>query len=48
MPQGRKYILPLKLEDKAIGLNIKNEETCRLAGELVRLTGESKTGAITP
>ena len=30
-----------------MGLNIKNEETCRLAGELARLTGESKTGAIT-
>ena len=27
-------------------LNIKNEETCRLAGELARLTGETKTGAI--
>lgn len=30
-----------------MGLNIKNEEACRLAGELARLTGESKTGAIT-
>ena len=30
-----------------MGLNIKNEETCRLAGELARLTGETKTGAIT-
>ena len=29
-----------------MGLNIKNEETCRLAGELARLTGETKTGAI--
>ena len=47
MPQGKKYILPLKPEDKAMGLNIKNEETCRLAGELARLTGESKTSAIT-
>jgi len=28
-------------------LNIKNVETCRLAAELARLTGESKTGAIT-
>ncbi len=30
-----------------MGLNIKNEETCRLAGELARLTGETKNGAIT-
>ena len=30
-----------------MGLNIKNEETCRLAGELAQLTGETKTGAIT-
>ena len=30
-----------------MGLNIKNEETCRLAGELARLTGTTKTGAIT-
>ena len=30
-----------------MGLNIKNEETCRLAAELARLTGETKTGAIT-
>ncbi len=30
-----------------MGLNIKNEETCRLAGELARLTGETMTGAIT-
>ena len=30
-----------------MGLNIKNEETCQLAGELARLTGETKTGAIT-
>ena len=29
-----------------MGLNIKNEETCRLASELARLTGETKTGAI--
>ena len=28
-------------------LNIKNQETCRLGGELARLTGETKTGAIT-
>lgn len=27
--------------------NIKNEETCRLAAELARLTGESMTGAVT-
>ncbi len=30
-----------------MSLNIKNEETCRLAGELARLMGETKTGAIT-
>ena len=30
-----------------MGLNIKNDETCRLAGQLARLTGETKTGAIT-
>ncbi len=30
-----------------MGLNIKNEETCRLASELARLMGETKTGAIT-
>ena len=30
-----------------MSLNIKNEETCRLAGELARLTGETMTGATT-
>lgn len=30
-----------------MGLNIKNDETCRLASELAQLTGETKTGAIT-
>ncbi len=30
-----------------MSLNIKNEETCRLAGELADLTGETMTGAIT-
>ena len=30
-----------------MSLNIKNEETCRLAAELANLTGETKTGAIT-
>ena len=30
-----------------MGLNIKNEETCLLACQLARLTGETKTGAIT-
>ena len=30
-----------------MSLNIKNEETCRLAGELAELTGDSMTGAIT-
>ena len=30
-----------------MSLNIKNEETCSLASELARLTGETMTGAIT-
>ena len=30
-----------------MSLNIKNEETCRLAAELARLTGETKSGAVT-
>ncbi len=30
-----------------MSLNIKNEETCRLANELAQLTGETMTGAIT-
>ncbi len=30
-----------------MSLNIKNEETCRLARELAELTGETMTGAIT-
>ena len=30
-----------------MSLNIKNEETCRLASELARLTGETMTEAIT-
>ena len=30
-----------------MSLSIKNNETCRLAGELARLTGETKAGAIT-
>ena len=30
-----------------MSLNIKNEETCRLATELARLTDDTKTGAIT-
>ena len=30
-----------------MSLNIKNEETCRLASELASLTGETMTGAIT-
>ncbi len=29
-----------------MGLNIENEETCRIARELARLTGETMTGAI--
>ena len=28
-------------------LNVKNDDTCRLADELARLTGETMTGAIT-
>ena len=31
----------------AMGLNIKNDETCQLAGKLARLTGDTMTGAIT-
>ena len=31
----------------SLSINIKNKETCRLAGELATLTGETKTGAIT-
>ena len=31
----------------AMSLNIKNDETCHLAAELARLTGETMTGAIT-
>ena len=30
-----------------VGLNIKNDETCQLAGELARLTGDTMTGAVT-
>ena len=30
-----------------MSLNIKNDEACRLAGELAQLTGETMTGAIT-
>ena len=30
-----------------MALTIKNEETCRLAGELARFTGETKTAAVT-
>jgi antitoxin VapB len=30
-----------------MGLNIKNEETCRLVQELAQLTGESLTAAVT-
>lgn len=30
-----------------MSLSIKNEETCRLARKLARLTGETMTGAIT-
>lgn len=30
-----------------MGLNIKNDETLKLAGELARLTGDTMIGAIT-
>ncbi len=30
-----------------MGLNIKNDETCRLAREVAELTGDTLTGAIT-
>lgn len=30
-----------------MSLNIKNKETCRLAEELAKLIGETKTGAVT-
>ena len=30
-----------------MSINIKNEETCRLASELAELTGDTMTGAIT-
>ena len=30
-----------------MSINIKNEETCRLASDLAKLTGETMTGAIT-
>ena len=30
-----------------MSLNIKNDETCRLASDLAHLTGETMTGAIT-
>lgn len=35
------------LAGNRMGLSIKNEETCRLAEELAKLTGETKTGAVT-
>ena len=33
--------------ESAMSLNIKNAETCELAGELARLTDDTMTGAIT-
>ncbi len=30
-----------------MSLNIESDETCRLAGELARPTGETMTGAVT-
>ena len=30
-----------------MGFDIKDDETCKLAGELAQLTGETMTGAIT-
>ena len=44
-PTVRFHLLPWGVVD--MGLNIKNKETCRLASELARLTGTTKTGAIT-
>ena len=38
---------PTCREETNVSLNIKNEETCRLASELAQLTGETMTGAIT-
>ena len=37
----------VRTRQSSAGLNIKNEETCRLAAELARMTGQSMTGAIT-
>ena len=42
-----RYIINLPCEGGTVSLNIKNEETCRLASELANLTGETMTGAIT-
>ena len=33
--------------NQLMSLNIKNDETCRLASDLARLTGETMTGAVT-
>ena len=33
--------------NELMSLNIKNDETCRLASDLARLTGETMTGAVT-
>ena len=44
--QGRTEVLSFPL-GMAVGLNIKNDETCSLARDLARLTGETMTGAIT-
>ena len=38
---------PILPKGRAVSLNIKNQETCRLASELAALTGETMTGAIT-
>ena len=37
---------PLPPSMVEMGLNIKNEETCRWAGELARLTNTTKTSAV--
>ena len=44
--QGR-MSLALSTSRVVMGLNIKNDETCLLARDLARLTGETMTGAIT-
>ena len=44
---GRSINISSTLKGGLVSLNIKNEETCRLARELAHLMGETMTGAIT-